>query len=117
MTAGENQRREHAFEQLSHLWSAPRFLFFPFAIGMGAAASEEKLPVLVALSADSSLSVWGKLPCAGALTRASEAEPREAEIWWVEGGGDEERDKEANDNAAAVGGLGYESARLPQGRK
>ena len=64
MTAGENQRWGHAFEQLSHLWSTPRFLFFPFAIGMGAAASEEKLLLLVALSADSSLSVGDKLPWA-----------------------------------------------------
>ena len=39
------------------------------------------------------------------MTRTSETEPSEAEIWWVEGGGDEERDKEARDNAAAVGGL------------
>lgn len=105
MTAGEDRNWEHAFEQLSHLWSTPRFLFLPFAIGMGEAALEEKLTPSVALSEDSSLRVCGTPPCVvGPLTKTSEADPREAEIWWA-GGGDDERDKDASDSAAAVAGL------------
>lgn len=105
MTAGEDRNWEHAFEQLSHLWSTPRFLFLPFAIGMGEAALEDRLVLSVTLSEDSSLRVCGMLPCVvGPLVKASEADPREAEIWWA-GGGDDERDKDASDSAAAVAGL------------
>ena len=103
--AEEDRKWEHAFEQLSHLWSTPRFLFLPFAIGMGEAALEDKLVPSAALSEDSSLRVCRTLPCVGGpLAKVSEADPREAEIWWA-GGGDEERDKEASESAAAVAGL------------
>ena len=104
MTAGEDRKWEHAFEQLSHLWSTPRFLFLPFAIGMGEAASEDKPGLLEGFSGDSSLRICKTLPCVGLPMRASEADPMEAELWWADGG-DDERDKDASDSAAAVAGL------------
>jgi len=106
-TWSNGEARELTLEQLSHLWSTPRFLpFFPLPIGIGVVLLSRESSS-VAEGRDPLLKVPGKLLSPGTTTevpcRSLEAAAKDLDTWLTEaGGGDEERDSDVNERAVAV---------------
>ena len=93
-------------EQLSHLWSTPRFLpLFPLAIGIGVVLLPRESSS-VAEGRDPSLRVPGRLLGPGATAkipcRPLEAAVKDLETWLTEAGGDEERDSDVKERVVVV---------------
>jgi hypothetical protein len=109
----EGRGKQPAFEQVSHLWSTPRFLFFPLAIGIGVVAvsvAEALLSPLVGESESSRL-----MDCVGlevSLANALDTVPSDVERRWEVGGGEDDNEREANDKAAAAVDVGLLAASL-----